>query len=206
MTEERSATTGDIDVLDILLGAGSLVHEVRYSFEQRRFPEIVFEHEDEFIDLIASENIEELERIIREDWYFVSASIIAIYLIDLGEGYSLDDISNLMGSVSQKRAEVGLGEKHIASVTLEQIGDSISAAIIEMYHVRLPMISSFIAIVYSKDAGINYFTLERSFDFLGTGDAPYMFCFVEPSGRGNFGVIENSREAFINAIRAVMSN
>jgi len=196
---------GRSEALDILLGRDDIVYDIRYFFEQQRLPEIVFGYHEEFIGLILDGDVEAIEDVIRTEWYFISAGAIADYLMASDGSYSHENIPVLMESVTRKRVEFGLGDEHIVSVALEQINTSTSAIIIEMYYTRLPLLSSFITIVYNEEDGLNYFTLERSIDFMGTGDVPYMFCFITPTGRGTLFTIANNRAEFINAIRAAMN-
>ena len=199
-------TTGGNEALRIIFGRHEFGADVRYFFEQARFPQIVFGYQEEFIDLIVTGDAEEIEEVIREEWYFISAGKIADYLMELDDRYSLDNMPQLIESIAEKRVELGLGEEHIVSVTLEQLNSGTRAIIIEMYYTGLPLLSSFIAIAYNETAGLNYFTLERSIDLAGDGNVPYMFCFVDPPARGTLSVIANNRAAFINAVRTTMTD
>jgi len=183
---------------------GVLTNETRYFFEQVWFPEVLFEYEDEFIDLIVFGDIYEIEETIRTEWYFVSANVIAQHLMESDERYSFDNMPKLMEAIAENREELGLGEGHVVNVTLEQIDTATSAIIIEWYPTLYPLLSSFIAIAYNPDIGLHYFTLERSFDFLEDGNPPYMFCNVTVGLRRNLGPITNDKDEFIAAIGSVM--
>jgi len=205
ITNKLPSETQDKDEpVDTFVGSCEVVDGIRYFFEQQRLPQIVFGYAEEFIDLIQAGDIAEIDDVIRMEWYFISAGAIAEYLMSQDDRYSHDDIPRLMEGVTRKRMELGLGEEHVVLVALEQINESTSAIVIEMYDIEIPPLSSFIAIVYSEDSGLHYFTLERSMDWLGDGNAPHFFCFVTPSERGTFFIIENNRATFIYAIRLVI--
>ena len=203
-SEPPSETQDEDEPVDIFVGSCEVVDGIRYFFEQQRFPKIVFGYAEEFIDLIQAGDIAEIDEVVRTEWYFISAGVIAEYLMSQDERYSHDDIPRLIEGVTRKRVELGLGEEHVVSVTLEQINASTSAIVIQMYDIEIPPLSTFIAIVYNEASGLHYFTLERSMDWFGDSNAPHFFCFVTPSERGTFFIIENSRAAFMYAIRLVI--
>jgi len=90
------------------------------------------------------------------------------------------------------------GDENIVEVTIESLGEKTTAAFIKMNATGWSHLSEYIAIVYTDGEGLAYYTLERSY---GVGNqAPYFFCFVDLYSRGTFFEIENTREAFINAI------
>jgi len=192
----QTVTRREIETFYLPYGRGGHVHGIRAFFEQQRFPEVVFGNSDKFIDLIVNGNISEIEDIIRTEWYFISAGVIAGHLTSQGEAS--------MESIARKRAELGIDDRHIVSVTLEQINSSTNAIIIEMYYTALSRLGSFIAIVYDENEGLSYFSLERGLS--ARDDVPYVFCFTTPSERGGFfAIADNTKAAFINAIRALMS-
>jgi len=165
------------------------IAQIRHVFEQRWLPQMLYEIQDTvslmlpLLTIIPPEEMSALrllEDIIREEWRI---------------------ITNL--------ADVDVGPEHIVSVEFEQLGNNTNAIIIEMLHINRHSISTHIGIVHNPAVGLRYFTLEQSLDMFGTGNPPFMFSHVLISPdvweRGGIHLIENTREAFIDAIRAEMN-
>ena len=193
------------------------IASLRHSFEQRWLPQLIYEVEDIVALLLRvltvippeeSETFELLKELIRDEWFITTANAIAGYLVGLDIGYSADDMDTLTASVVAMQAEVGLGQEHIVSIEFEQIDDDTTAFIIEMLHIDVYNISTFIAIAYNEYFGLRYFTLEQIIDMFGLDPDVFMFCFVVIGPiweRGSLGATLNTREHFVEAVRYEMS-
>ena len=197
--------------LGMLYGYGNdriaeMRHEARYMFEQRMLPIIVYDVELLVIIMLAASHEDIMNGFILDIWTSAAAGVIIEDAAFSGEDINFDNMAELQAIVNERRPLFGLGDEHIVSVTIEQIDNNTSVAIIELLDTGWAMLSTYIGIAYSNTYGLHIFTLERSIDLLGTGDVPYMFCFVDIDSRGSFFPIENDRDAFIDAIRYIMGS
>ena len=188
------------------------VRQFRHSFEQIGLPRLVFGHD--FFELLLSYFYEHFEayelaglaeHVILYEWFVTSGNPIAGFLVDSDIGYSADDMDTLTESILAMQEVMSLGPEHIVSVVFESINDSTNAIIIEMLNINEHLISTFIAIAYNEHVGLRYFTLEQPLNMFGDSDPLFVFSYVEVGERGSLAAIENSREAFIEAVRYEMT-
>jgi len=183
--------------------------EARYYFEQRLLPHIMFgSGSDIIVEIIVDELAELAEFNIRLNWIMAAATFALPDLSEIlaaNEPTSVEAMEEVLAILDARLLEEGFNAAaHIIDVTIEQIDDGINAIVVELYAIEEPLFSSFIAIVYGEDVGMRYFTLERSFGALPSGEIPYVLCFIAPGERGSFFVIENNKETFITAIAMVI--
>lgn len=180
-------------------------YDVRYIFEQNMLPRAVYENKDTLIDLINTSNVDGIEDFIFSNWANGAWLIIISDWMETGQQISgIESVEQLTKFLESKMYEYGLSvAQHLLNITVEEVNESTSAVIIEMSEPGWALLSTYIGIVYAETLGLQIFTLERSFD---SGEEPqvYMFCAVSVDSRMNFGPIENSKEAFVNAIRDLM--
>ena len=171
-----------IDAEEIL----QLRSDARWLFEQMFLPRIVFELSGEAImDYIENSDVEAMRELLLAAWSYVTAAVA---------GQALGDRVSFMDEDNPREA-LGLGDEHIVDVTRELFDQHAAGFLIKMLDIEQFLRSTYIAIVYSETEGLRMFTLEQSEGF-------HMFCFVEVDSRGSFFAVENSREAFIEAIRS----
>ena len=190
----------------ILYGYGDdamaeLQYSARYMFEQAAFPNIVRENETAVINWLATSNVAEMKALIVEIWGLAATMTILEDAEFHGEDVDLDNSGAIQAFVNGRRAAFGLGDEHIAGVTIEKIGNDKTVAIIELQDMGWSLVSSYIGIAYNQDMGLVCFTLERSFYSADDDDTIYMFCFVDVDSRGSIYPISNDRGSFISAIQ-----
>jgi len=92
--------------------------DARWLFEQMFLPEIVYEFHESIIEYISELNTEGMEAFMAWAWsYFVEL----FFYRELGELVSLFDEDALL----QMAESIGLGNEHIAEVTVERLFDMI---------------------------------------------------------------------------------
>ena len=188
-------------------GIAELQFEARYLFEYRMFPDFIFEFEDVMIlilDNIDLADDELLRNFIEMTWFL---SVGHVIMDDLYfRGLEIPETEELrMEYVDNVRNEYGLGVNHIGEIHFKTIGDDTNAIIIELKDTNWALLGTYIGIAYNERVGLRYFTTEKSHDWLGIGEAPYIFCGRYGNGmRGSYFPIENSMEDFIAAIKAKM--
>jgi len=180
---EPSPSADQISPAEIL----ELQSGARWLFEQRFLPSVVFEFHEEIIDYISEFDEDGMESVLLWAWEYVTA-IFAEY--ELGDQFALAEESRPLETF-------GLGDEHIAEVTIEQLNEDSIGAIIKMLDIGEVRRSTYIGIVYTEDSELRMFTLEQSYGF-------HMFCFVGVESRGSFFEVENDRAAFIEAIIDVL--
>jgi len=190
---------------------GEAVGIARHYFEQTALPRFVYGLEEQFItmlsdaDAVTEERMELVYNAIHMEWFIVTANDLADIIIGMNLGFSDDNMEELTTAVINMQELIGLGPRHIVSITHEAIDGNTNAFILEMLNINEMGISTFIAIAYNENAGLWIFTLEQSLDFFDDGNPPFMLSFVEVGRRGNFGIaVENAREAFVEAVRYEM--
>jgi len=184
-------------------GIAELQYNTRYLFEQKILPRTIFEYEKETIEYINALNSSKMKENILGCFELAAANVILNDLELSGEAVPENE-DQIWALVDEKRPEFGLGNEHIVDIKIEKLDEYTNAIIIELLDTNWTMLSTYIGIAYSEAVGLQYYTLERSIDFLGGNDIPYMFCHIGPTSRGSIHFIENDRQTFINAIRAVM--
>jgi len=176
--------------IDDMLSAeiAELQSNARYVFEQFMLPEMVLDfYREEMIDHMINLDVAGVKEEILSAWDYLTEILIISALRSPLSPYDGDEEIELM------RQEWGLGDEHIVDVTIETLDEGITATIIKMLDMEQFLRSTYIAIVYGETEGMMYFTLEQSHGF-------HMFCFVGLDSRGSFFEVENTREAFIEAI------
>ena len=177
-------------------------YDTRYGFEQIELPGRVFEYENEVIELIESSDISSFEEFVQVAFLYSALTMIIDDFDAQEEEYALQGDEQRQELLLRKSFEYDLiVTSHIIEVTIETIDGNTNAAIIELYDTGWRPLSTFIGIAYNDTSGLSYFTLERSYGGKEDGsDDHYMFCWVEVGSRGSIYRIDNSKEAFIEAI------
>jgi hypothetical protein len=122
----------------------------------------------------------------------------------------VDGIDQIMEVFGDKLIEYGLGDEHIIKISLEHLVEEDTVLILlEMKQTGWQMLSTYIGITYNKSFGFEVFTLEKSGGFSGV--EIYMLCYVEFDSenefdRGSIHTVPNDREAFILAVRSLMTD
>ena len=177
-------------------------YDTRYCFEQIELPGRVFEYENEVIELIESSDISSFEEFVQIAFLYSALTMIIDDFDAQEEEYALQGDEQRQELLLRKSFEYDLiVTNHIIEVTIETLDENTNAAIIELFDTGWRPLSTFIGISYNDTSGLNYFTLERSYGSKEDGsDDHYMFCWVEVGSRGSIYRIDNSKEAFIEAI------
>lgn len=187
-------------------GASELQYNARYMFEQSVLPRTIYEYEEETIYYINTLNAEIMKNNILGIWEVAAAEVIYNDAKLSGEELDLNDMDGFWAVVDERRPLYGLGDEHIVDVSIEAVDSDTNAIIITLMDTDWVLLSTYIGIAYNEEMGLNIFTLERSADLMGSGTAPYMFCFVNVESRGSFGTIDNDRETFVRSIHSVMNS
>lgn len=187
-------------------GIAELQYNARYLFEQQILPQNIFGYEKETIDYINSSNINKMEENILSIWELAAANVIINDAELSGENLNLDNEDELWTLVDERRPIYGLDDKHIVDVTLEKVDSNTNAIIVELLDTKWTMLSKYIGIAYNKTVGLKCFTLEKSLDIVGDGNAQYMFCHVEGDSRGSYYTVKDNKQAFVTAIKDVMNS
>lgn len=184
-------------------GIAELQYNARYGFEQILLPQSVFEEEEYVIDLMLSLDAEFIKEAIFSIWY-EAADITVLNEFELLGIEEPEEDEEFFALLDEAIANWGL-DSPIISVDIEDLGGDTLAIIINLKSTNWTLISEYIGIAYNENMGLRYFTLERSFNFFDDGDGLFMFCTITPERRSSIAAIENSRQAFINAIRVAMT-
>ena len=144
--------------------------KARYAFEQTGLPQYLFKNETTVAEYIINANVSGMEKIVSDEW---------------------DKVAKAVRSGLAKADE-------FLDVTIEKLDDNTNVVIVDLAVADTMLISTYIGVVYNKDIGIKYFTLEKSM-----GDY-YMFCFVDANVRGSYFSVDNDKAEFIDAIKAVV--
>jgi len=187
-------------------GIAELQYNSRYIFEQSKLPKMIFEDEKEIIEYINTSNVNKMKEKILSIWGLAAAEVIFNDAMLSGENIDINDHDEFGALVSERRSLFGIGDEHIVDVTLEMLDDNTKAVIVKLLDTNWAMLSTYIGISYNKTKGLKIFTLERSIDIMGNGNVPYMFCFVADGSRGSYHTITNDKQAFIDAVKGVMSS
>ena len=187
-------------------GVAELQYNARYMFEQKKLPKTLFEYEKETVAYINTLNAGKMKKNILAMWELAAAEVIFNDAMLSGENPDRNNEDEIWALSDKRRPLFGLGDEHIVDVAIEKIDADTNAIIVELLDAKWVPLSTYISIAYNKTTGLKYFTLERSFDFMGDSNVPYMFCFVEDGSRGSYYTIQNDKQSFINAIKDVMSN
>ena len=182
-------------------GYAELQYEVRYLFEQIALPMTVLNVEEVMVEIIESGDIESIEELISMVWENAMMVVVAEDFearSRLGGTVETDE-EQVLDYIESMRVLCNLeSEENITSVTIEMLDENTTAAFLTMVSTGWSHLSTYIAIVYTQDGELAYYTLERSNN--QGDDALYFFCYVNLSTRGTFFDIENTPEAFIEAI------
>ena len=176
-------------------------YDARYYFEQFELPRILIEYENEMIGFIETFNTNGTEALVQAAWLTSAALTIFDDLTPDEEEYVLQGFDQRWEVINEKILQYDLGEDHIVDISIEILDESTNAAIVKLHDTGWRPLSTYVAIVYNDDLGLVYFTIERSYGEKEDGsDDPYMFCWVEYEDRGSINYIENTKEAFMDAI------
>lgn len=188
----------------------ALQHQMRYSFEQAYLPNTIYANTELVAELIK-EDPEQLVAIIDDQiWGAYRDSLLVTYMEESEEEFVIESAEHLYEVISELADRFYLRAYQAYEAEYLMLDETKYCLILCMNEVTdflmldelsKLLLSSHVAIVYDEATGeFNYFTLERSFDNL------YMLCSVTSEGKHlNFGIVENSTDAFIEAINAVLS-
>ena len=178
----------------------SLVSEmqytIRYEFEQNWLPAIAYLLEYDVIHFINTRDAEGLVALLVYFWSQLVSEVLADELYVAGRLPMDVDLELFIQIIFDGAEEYGLMyDYHFIELLMIELDSGAGAAILQMSETGWALLSTYIALVYFEDFGIAVFTLEKSFV-----EDVYMLSAVFVDSRENFGVIENSREAFITAL------
>jgi|GEM_PF-2133018 len=202
----NSNNNGNGDGLGDLRGYGDNPYEAvrynaRYAFEQIVLPSTVRGHEKEMLGYINDSNLDLVDNVVRTAWDY-SAGITLLNILSPEEKkYTDQGKDQYFEVIDQKRIEYDLGSNHIADVTIEKLDGGANIAVVKMLEMDWYLLCTYIGIVQDQDANLRYFTIERTYDDEKLDGPLYMFCYINaPGNRGSIGLIDNDKEAFMNAI------
>ena len=184
--EPLATPTEEPTIADMVVAVRSAV---RYVFEQDFLPDIVYVLEREnVIAWLQNLDAQSMEALLLNAWGFVAEMFL--------EYAANDGIELVLGA---SRENFGLSDRNIVSVTAEAIREDVNAFIIKMLDIEEFLRCTYIAITYHGTNGLQIFTVEQSHGF-------HMFCFISENARGSFFEIENTPDAFIEAILEVIDD
>lgn len=187
-----------------------LQYQMRYGFEQEYLPGTVYANTELIAELIK-EDPDQLVAIIDDQvWGAYRDSLLVTYMEESEEEFVIESVEHLYEILSQLADEFYLRAYQAYTAEYLMLDDTKYCLILCMNEVTdylmldelsKLLLSSHVAIVYDDATGeFDYFTLERSIENM------YMLCTVTEEGvHQNFGIVENNRDAFIEAIRTVLS-
>jgi len=183
-------------------GDDELRFEVRYIFEQFVLPLSSLHNEDMIIDPLKSGDMKAIEDFIEASWehavIYVMSEDFEWYMEELAKSTEfpgMELITYLTRSREFSKLEI---EDNILEVTTEKLGDKTTAIFLKMYATGWSTISEYLAIVYTEGEGLAYYMLETSSALVG--ELMYFFCYSDLDSRGTFYAIDNTLEAFKEAI------
>ncbi|MCL2530482.1 MAG: hypothetical protein FWE41_09220 [Coriobacteriia bacterium] len=175
-------------------------YNARYLYEQKSLPQFLFSNESDFIKCFQNSDTASVEKELRIEWEFSVAMTLIPTLSADEQAYALQGSDELFEVLDRLTPQYGLGPEHIVSVTLETIDSNRSCFLIEMLELDEELLCTYIAIVYSAEGGLNYYTVERTMSF-GSSKNEYMFCYIDQQGRGSLGLVDSNKESVLKAIR-----
>lgn len=170
--------------------------DVRYDFEQSELPQSLFNDSENMADLIKNDPDKFADKIL-EIWEKNSAAHIVKYMIDAEETYTVSGEEDLYKLITKFESDCYLYGSDNIGLAMCKVDDDTYLTLLEMADDAYLTYCSYIAIVYNEDFGFKYYTLEQSFDNL------YAICEVTKDSRGNYGMIEDSKDNKLNFINAV---
>jgi len=182
-------------------GYAELRYEVRYAFEQLALPMTALSLEDDVIYCLENGDLDALDELIYIVWEHALMVIAGEDFERLSHSFGITEFNeeHVLEYIERMRELCILdSEDNIIGVTVENLGGNTTAAFITMYATGWSHLCEYIAIVTDGAGALAYYTLERSYD--EGDDTKYYFCFVDLYGRGTFYEIENTLEAFTEAI------
>jgi len=187
-------------------GIAELQFNARHLFEQTILPAEVFAYADWVAERIKHSNTDAIKEFIFEIWELAVANVMLDDMIFSGgeRPVTANEWWAFWEHVDENRIQLYLTDDHIVNVAVEEFNVNTTAVIIDLLNTNLALLSTHIGIAYNEIMGLRFFTLERSLGFLEDGIIPYMFCFITADSRGTISVIENDRQAFIDAIGSIM--
>ena len=181
-------------------------YDARYLFEQYAIPRDLIDYKAQIIQSVVDSDSRALETALHTTWLNTAAEA-AVDDFDKEEREVFDSrpFEERKELIDKKLFEYGLDKNQIAGLTIETLDRDSSAAIVELVDTGWRPLSTYLAIVHNDEAGLRYFTLERSYGDKEDGsDDPYMFCWVELGSRGSLNLVDNTKEAFVEAIMLEM--
>ncbi|MDR0469121.1 MAG: copper amine oxidase N-terminal domain-containing protein [Peptococcaceae bacterium] len=192
----------------VLYGYGnSRLREVqyvaRYIFEQDILSKSFYANEDTIIDFIRTSNLDDIKEFILLRWAYTISYLVSTGNIDPLPISESENSTQVKNPVEQTVQEYELyADQYILEITIEEISADTKAVFIKMSEPGWALLCTHIAIVQNDAIGLQYFTLERS--VIHDGTQIHMFCFINENSRGTFSTIENSKEAFLHAIKGAV--
>ena len=190
-------------------GIAAIHHHTRWRFETQMLPQVLLRNEERILYYIASINAAGIEEFILPMWEEASAQAmwIALGLPSMWTPRYEAMSSLLRENTDILRAEIGLNaDQHILGVDIEQLSEGITAAIITLYYTGWDRLSSYMAIVYIENRGLEYYRLERR-SGRGNDEVVHFLWHIYDANLelitfrwGGRDEAENTREAFIEAI------
>ena len=177
-------------------------YTARYFYEQYKLPVDLDKYETEIGQAITESDSEILKESFFITWLNTAAEIVADdFTVEEKKAFDNLAFDQRKELIDSKIAEYGMDKNQILDLTIEKLDSNTSAAIVKLADTGWRPLSTYLAVVHQDEAELKYFTLERSYGDKGDGsDDPYMFCWVNLLTRGPFYIIDNTKEAFVEAI------
>lgn len=167
----------------------------RYAFEQYNLPELMFMNVDDVYDAYFTAQ-RAISSFINDIWTLTTQAVFQnSNSLEMREAFSGTTSQSQRDSITQKyQREKKLLASDCYRITYES-GNGLYAIILDMADIDTMPIGSFIGIVFDNQGNMMYYVLEQS------TDGVYMLCGRDRNGEHlNYGILEHSREAFVNAI------
>ena len=178
--------------------------QARWRYEQFFLPVIIFGMESEILEKLHNADTNALREHIMPWWEIAAGTVVLTVWDDMG--FEIPDTEEeRLALANMLRPEVSLGDEHIADVQFVQIDSYTKAFVIEMLDINQPRVSTFIGIAHNEEMGLSIFTLEKLGGFIVEAPEAHIFCFLAIDSRGSFHSIDNTIEAFVNAMHEAMN-
>jgi len=182
-------------------GYAELQYEVRYLFEQIALPMTALSIDEVLIELIDNDDSESVEELISTVWENALMVVVAEDFESRSEigGDVETDEDQVLDYIENMRVLCNLeSDENIINIKIEVIDENTTGVFLTLINTGWSHLSTYIAIVYSQTEELAYYTLEKS--YTEDDDIIYYFCYVDMNTRGTLFSIENTQEAFIEAI------
>ena len=174
----------------------ALHSNIRYAFEQYELPQALFEEEEQILSALKSQP-DSILNSIAYAWQTAADSVLIQAMTDSDLSYAIESEEELYLLLDALYEEFQLFTSDVMDILVgnsETLGHVI---MIQYAPLDVPSICTYAAIL-SDGEHLRYFTLETSLDQY------YMLCEITPSGRINYGLIQNSWETFFDRILEIV--